>query len=134
MNREKRDTSKTQDFLPSDKQYLVTCGIHCLHCATSLAYTDADEDAKHLLSFTNSSALSTDGDEWVKTHMGRQAHKTDSVTNAGEIADIPDLDGDEERIVKGLGGIVVGWCRRRRWGSWDDKDAWLGWYPQYGGG
>ena len=46
-------------------------------------------------------------------HAGRQAHKTDSATNAGEIADIPDLDGDglhedEERIVQGLGRVSLG--------------------------
>ena len=36
-----------------------------------------------------------------------------TATNAGEIADIPDLDGDgphddEERIAKGLGGVSLG--------------------------
>ena len=55
----------------------------------------------------------TDGDEWVETHAGRQAHETDSATNAGEIADIPDLDGDgpqddEGRIAKGLGCVSLG--------------------------
>ena len=45
--------------------------------------------------------------------MGRQAHRAGSATNAGEIADIPDLDGDgphddEERIAKGLGGVLLG--------------------------
>ena len=111
--REKGDASKTRDFLPSDKQYLVTYGVPCLRRATSLAYTDADEDAERLLSFADASAPSADGDEWVKTHAGRQAHKTDSATNAGEIADIPDLDGDgphedEERIAQGLGRVWLG--------------------------
>ena len=113
MNREKGDASKTREFLPPDKQYLVTRGVPCLRRATSLAYTDADEDAERLLSFTDSSAPSADGDEWVETHAGRQAHKTDSATNAGEIADIPDLDGDgphedEGRIAKGLGRVSSG--------------------------
>ena len=112
MNREKGDASKTRDFLPSDKQYLVTRGVPCLRRATSLAYTDADEDAERLLSFADSSAPSADGDEWVETHAGRQAHRADSATNAGEIADIPDLDGDgphgdEERIARGLGGVSL---------------------------
>ena len=113
MNREKGDASKTRDFLPPDKQYLVTRGVPCLRRATSLAYTDADEDAERLLSFADSSAPSADGDEWVETHAGRQAHKTDSATNAGEIADIPDLDGDgphedEERLAQGLGRVSLG--------------------------
>ena len=112
MKGEKGDASKTQDFLPFDKQDLVAHGVPCLPRATSLAYTDTDEDADRL-SFADSSALSADGDEWVQTHPGRQAHKTDSATNAGEIVDIPDLDGDgphedEERSVKGLGGMSLG--------------------------
>ena len=107
MNREKGDASKTRDFLPSDKQYLAMRGVPCLRRATSLAYTDADEDAERLLSFADASAPSADGDKWVKTHAGRQAHKTDSATNASEISDMPNLDGDgphedEERIAKGL--------------------------------
>ena len=113
VNREKGDTSKPQDFLPSNKQYPVTCGIPCLHRATSLAYTDTDEDTEHLLSFADTSASSPDGDEWVKTHAGHQAHKTDSAMNAGEIADIPDLDGDgphedKERIAQGLWHVSLG--------------------------
>ena len=89
------------------------CGVPCLHHATSLAYTNADEDAKHLLSFTDSSVPSADGDKWVETHTGRQAHKTDFATNTGEIADIPDLDEDwphedEERIAQGLGHVSLG--------------------------
>ena len=45
--------------------------------------------------------------------MGCQAHKTDSAMNAGEIADIPDLDGDgphedEERIAQGLWHVLLG--------------------------
>ena len=63
MNREKGDASKHRDFLPSDKQYLVTRGVPCLRRATSLAYTDADEDSERLLSFADSSAPSADGDE-----------------------------------------------------------------------
>ena len=84
MNREKGDASTTRDFLPSDKQYLVTRGVPCLRRATSLAYTD--EDGERLLSFADTSAPSADSDEWVETHAGRQAHRTDSATNAGEIA------------------------------------------------
>ena len=124
MNREKGDASKTRDFLPSDKQYLAMRGIPCLCRATSLAYTDADEDTERLLSFTDASSPSGDGDKWVKTHAGHQAHKTDSAANAGEIADTPDLDGDgphedEERIAKGVGHVLVG----RGGGGWDDGDA-----------
>ena len=88
-------------------------GIPCLCCTTSLAYIDADEDTERLLSFADASAPSTDSDESVKTHVGCQAHKTDSATNTDKIVDISKLDGDglhdnEERIVKGLGGMLLG--------------------------
>ncbi|EDQ99147.1 uncharacterized protein LACBIDRAFT_317565 [Laccaria bicolor S238N-H82] len=46
----KGDASESCNFLPLEKQYLVMCGILCLWCATSLAYTDADKDAECLLS------------------------------------------------------------------------------------
>jgi Autophagocytosis associated protein, active-site domain len=66
-----RDATKAREFLPGDKQYLVTRGVPCLRRATSLAYTGADEDAERLVSFADSSAPSAEGDEWVETHAGR---------------------------------------------------------------
>jgi ubiquitin-like-conjugating enzyme ATG3 len=96
--REKGDASRARDYLPADRQYLVTRGVPCLRRATSLAYTDADEDAERLLSFGDSSGAA---DEWVETHAGRGA-TIDSAANPGEIDDIPDLDGD------GLAGAMVG--------------------------
>lgn len=89
--REKGDASKARDYLPAERQYLVTRGVPCLRRATSLAYTDADEDAERLLSFGDSSSGAAD--EWVETHAGRNA-TVDSAANPGEIDDIPDLDGD----------------------------------------
>ncbi|KAH7907301.1 putative E2-like enzyme [Hygrophoropsis aurantiaca] len=95
---EKGDASKARDYLPSDKQYLVTRGVPCLRRATSLAYTDEDEDAERLLSFGDSSATGNEADEWVETHAGRKA-TLDSAANPGVIDDIPDLDGE------GYGGL-----------------------------
>ena len=106
------DDSKNRDFLPCNKQYLVMHGIPCLCCTTSLAYIDADKDTEHLLSFADASAPSTDSNECSKTHVGCQAHKTDSATNKDKIVDISKLGGDRlhdnERIVKGLGGMLLG--------------------------
>ncbi|OJA09274.1 hypothetical protein AZE42_02020 [Rhizopogon vesiculosus] len=95
---EKGDASRARDYLPADRQYLVTRGVPCLRRATSLAYTDADEDAERLLSFGDSSSGAAD--EWVETHAGRNA-TVDSAANPGEIDDIPDLDGD------GLAGAMA---------------------------
>ncbi|KIY64869.1 hypothetical protein CYLTODRAFT_401315 [Cylindrobasidium torrendii FP15055 ss-10] len=90
---EKGEASKARDYLPADKQYLVTRGVPCLRRATALAYTDADEDGERLLSFGDSLASGDEKDEWVETHTGRAAAHHDSLANAGEIADIPDLEG-----------------------------------------
>ncbi|KZP34407.1 hypothetical protein FIBSPDRAFT_1035459 [Athelia psychrophila] len=87
---EKGDASKAREYLPADKQYLLTRGVPCLRRATSLAYTDADEDAERLLDFGDSTGGEVD--EWVETHAGRKATQ-DSAVNAGDIDDIPDLDG-----------------------------------------
>ncbi|KAJ3712776.1 putative E2-like enzyme [Lentinula guzmanii] len=102
---EKGDSSKARDYLPADKQYLVTRGVPCLRRATSLAYTDADEDAERLLNFGDSSA-GGDGDEWVETHAGRKPN-LDSAANPGEIADIPD-DSQDDDLASGVGNMSLG--------------------------
>ena len=104
-NRKKGDDSKARDFLPKDKQYLVTTGVPCLRRATAIAYTDADEDAERLLSFGDSSA-SGGGDEWVETHANR---KPTTAAHAGDIDEIPDLDGpqDGDHIVGRIGSLSL---------------------------
>lgn len=105
---EKGDISRARDYLPADKQYLVTRGVPCLRRATSLAYTDADEDAERLLSFGDLSSTGNEADEWVETHTGRPtAH--DSAANPGTIDDIPDLDGagEADDISGAIGNLSV---------------------------
>ncbi|KAF8228838.1 hypothetical protein L208DRAFT_1402957 [Tricholoma matsutake] len=102
---EKGDASRTREFLPADKQYLVTRGVPCLRRATSLAYTDADEDAERLVSFADNQG--GDADEWVETHAGRKSN-VDSAA-VGDIEDIPDLDGqDQEDVTTGMNSLVLG--------------------------
>lgn len=103
VSRENGDASKARDFLPTDKQYLVTRGVPCLRRATSLAYTDADEDAERLLSFGDISSTGNEADEWVETHAGR-AVAVDSVTNAQVIDDIPDVD---DGVSAAMGNLSV---------------------------
>lgn len=108
-SREKGDASKARDYFPADKQYLVTRGVPCLRRATSLAYTDAEEDAERLLSFGDLSSTGDEADEWVETHTGRLAAH-DSAANPGTIDDIPDLDGpggDADDITAGVGNMSV---------------------------
>jgi len=94
------DASKARDYLPVGKQYMVTRGVPCLRRATSLAYTDADEDAERLLSFGDGSATGNEADEWVETHAGRRPN-IDSAANPRVIHDIPDLDGHEDDGISG---------------------------------
>ena len=106
--REKGDSSKARDYLPIEKQYLITRGVPCLRRATSLAYTDADEDAERLLAIGDLSSTGSETDEWVETHTGRpSAH--DSAGNAGVIDDIPDLDGagDVGHLTIGVGKVSL---------------------------
>jgi len=106
---EKGDVSKAREYLPADKQYLVTRGVPCLRRATSLAYTDAEEDAERLLSFGDLSSTGNEADEWVETHTGRpSAH--DSAANPGTIEDIPDLDGpggEADEVTGAIGNLSV---------------------------
>ncbi|EMD37691.1 E2-like enzyme [Gelatoporia subvermispora B] len=106
---ERGDASKARDYLPADKQYLVTRGVPCLRRATALAYTDADEDAERLLSFGDLSSTGNEADEWVETHTGR-ANTHDSAANPGEIDEIPDADdGAGDGGVSGaMGGLSLG--------------------------
>lgn len=80
-----------RDFLPADKQYLMTRGVPCLRRANALAYTDADEDAERMISFGELSSTGKEEDEWVETHAGRPV-ASDSATELGVIDDIPDVD------------------------------------------
>ncbi|KAG8900881.1 E2-like enzyme [Tulasnella sp. 403] len=105
---EKGEASKAREFLPADKQYLLTRGVPCLRRATSLAYTDADEDAERLLSFDPSD---TKEDEWVQTHAGRIIHDGANPTEITDIPDVDDHDEDHDRhtssITKGLSNLSV---------------------------
>ncbi|CDO68964.1 hypothetical protein BN946_scf184782.g12 [Trametes cinnabarina] len=104
---EKGDPSKARDYLPADKQYLVTRGVPCLRRATALAYTDADEDAERLLSFGDLSSTGNEADEWVETHAGRSATQ-DTAAHAGEIDDIPDVEDGDNDVAGAMGGLSLG--------------------------
>jgi len=90
--------AKPREHLPVDKQYLITRGVPCLRRATSLAYTDADEDSEKLLIFGGDGG--DKGDEWVQTHAGRQATEVNPQT----IDDIP----DDEALSKEVNALNLG--------------------------
>ncbi|KAI0744096.1 autophagocytosis associated protein [Daedaleopsis nitida] len=106
---EKGDPSKARDYLPADKQYLLTRGVPCLRRASTLAYTDADEDAERLLSFADPKEGAAAGkeEEWVETHAGRAATH-DSAAHVGTIDDIPDVDDADGEVAGAMGGLSIG--------------------------
>ncbi|KAJ3481817.1 hypothetical protein NLI96_g7403 [Meripilus lineatus] len=101
---EKGDAAKFRDYLPNDKQYLLTRGVPCLRRATALAYTDEDEDAERLLSFGDLSSTGNEADEWVETHAGRSTGLENGGA-VGEIDEIPDVD--DHGISGAMGGLSV---------------------------
>ena len=106
--REKGDASKARDYLPADKQYLLTRGVPCLRRASTLAYTDADEDAERLLSFADPKDGAAGGaEEWVETHAGRSAGG-DAGGHVGTIDDIPDGDDADGEVAGAMGHLNLG--------------------------
>ena len=113
--REKGDASKARDYLPADKQYLLTRGVPCLRRASTLAYTDADEDAERLLSFADPKDGAGAGggkeEEWVETHAGRAPGGDAGGAHVGTIDDIPDVDDADADAAAAMGGLSLGGAR-----------------------
>ncbi|KAI8800921.1 autophagocytosis associated protein [Cladochytrium replicatum] len=84
---------KRRDYLPADKQYLITRNVPCLRRVKAMEYTDEDVDAETLVK-------DDDGDEeWVATHhagLGEGA--------AGAEREIVD-DEEEEEVRKLREGV-----------------------------
>lgn len=79
---ESGDPGKRRDFLPADKQYLVTRNVPCLRRAKQIEYTD--DDAETQLD------MEDDGETWMFTHSSRESKKID------DIAHIPTFTDDDE--------------------------------------
>ncbi|KAL7418686.1 E2-like enzyme [Cryptotrichosporon argae] len=89
---EKGDFSRARDFLPADKQYLITRNVPCLRRATAINYTDADEDAEKLLSFLDDAEAAPGPggeDDWVATHIGRKPEQPSEINDIPDISDSP---------------------------------------------
>ncbi|CAH7667089.1 autophagocytosis associated protein [Phakopsora pachyrhizi] len=82
------DSSKRRDFLPENKQYLISRNVPCLRRASQMVYTDKDEDAETMMSFAAEGAVGEGEDEdWAVTHTTRNSQAV-----VGDIGDIPDLE------------------------------------------
>ncbi|KAJ3246547.1 Arabinose-proton symporter (Arabinose transporter) [Chytriomyces hyalinus] len=71
--------NKRKDFLPADKQYLITRNVPCLKRIAALEYKDGDEEEVEMDS-------AEDDDAWVATHKNRV------IASGREAEDIADMD------------------------------------------
>ncbi|TPX33315.1 hypothetical protein SmJEL517_g03711 [Synchytrium microbalum] len=77
------EESKRREYLPPDKQYLITRNVPCLRRVKAIEYRPEDEDREELVHDDNAE----DGeDDWVATHHGN------SMTRAGAM----DAEGDDD--------------------------------------
>ncbi|GHJ88131.1 hypothetical protein NliqN6_4533 [Naganishia liquefaciens] len=96
---------KGRDFLPADKQFLITRNVPCFRRATTLNYTDEDEDAERLLSFLDeadeaagpngklrSEGKGSSDEDWVETHVNRAPLPK---AGSGDMDGIPDMDAHD---------------------------------------
>ncbi|KAG0145964.1 hypothetical protein CROQUDRAFT_658073 [Cronartium quercuum f. sp. fusiforme G11] len=85
---ESGDSSKRRDFLPDNKQYLISRNVACLRRASQMVYTDADEDAETMMSFVADGAVKNGEEEdWAVTHTTRTSQAATL-----DIGDIPDAE------------------------------------------
>jgi len=108
------ETSKTRDFLPADKQYLVSRGVPCLRrvsqmesAALGKGGAGADTSGEQVIDFGDG-----DGDEgWLATHYDSSNPKPEE----REIADIPDSEpagaelspAQEDAIASRVAGLSI---------------------------
>ncbi|GAA5985157.1 hypothetical protein JCM10908_002548 [Rhodotorula pacifica] len=87
------EPSRRRDFLPADKQYLVSRNVPCLRRVSQLDQQGGgahDEYAEMLMDLAEEAGDAADGDEWVATHTNAKDPNASSSMPA--IADIPDAD------------------------------------------
>ncbi|GAA6007128.1 hypothetical protein JCM10207_001519 [Rhodosporidiobolus poonsookiae] len=100
------DAAKARDFLPKDKQYLVSRNVPCLRRVSQLGQQGGgqDEYAEMLLSFADELEAGEAGkggeDDWVATHTN--AKDPQSTTAIPVIGDIPDVDEPSSSGVDGV--------------------------------
>ncbi|BGP42541.1 E2-like enzyme [Rhodotorula kratochvilovae] len=103
------EPSKARDFLPKDKQYLVSRNVPCLRRVSQLGQQGGagDEYAEMLMDFAAEldGEPGAEGDEWVTTHTN--AKDPNSTTSIPVIGDIPDAD-DPSSGVEGVTSSLAG--------------------------
>ncbi|KAI9592440.1 autophagocytosis associated protein [Syncephalis fuscata] len=98
-------TSKRRDYLPADKQFLITRNVPCVKRAKDMEYTGEDEKEVFAIMAENGDEEEGEGEGWLATHTnqdttgqssggGDAGGETAAVTR--EIRDIGDEEEEEE--------------------------------------
>ncbi|KAH8552087.1 autophagocytosis protein [Umbelopsis sp. PMI_123] len=81
------DPSKRRDYLPADKQFLITRNVPCLRRAKQMEYTDDKETE-----IKDEETDNNDDDGWMYTHSDRVYKTIDEIAhNIIDSDDIPEL-------------------------------------------
>ncbi|TKY90438.1 hypothetical protein EX895_000436 [Sporisorium graminicola] len=87
--------SKARDYLPKDKQFLISCGVPSLRRVSQIEKgvgVGVKDDDEKLMSFGEGGADAAEDDQWVATHF--DAQQTGSASRATNMLDIPDIGED----------------------------------------
>ncbi|KAJ9477014.1 Autophagy-related protein 3 [Pseudozyma hubeiensis] len=90
-------SSKARDYLPKDKQFLISCGVPSLRRVSQIEKgvgVGVKDDDEKLMSFgEDSGADASEDDQWVATHFDDQ--QIGSSSRAADMIDIPDIGEDQ---------------------------------------
>jgi len=82
------DPSKRRDYLPEDKQFLITRNVPCLRRAKQMEYTEDDKETE----IKDGAEGNDDEDGWLYTHSDRVYKTIDEIAhNIIDTEDIPEL-------------------------------------------
>lgn len=110
-------SSKARDYLPKDKQFLISCGVPSLRRVSQIEKgvgVGLKEDDEKLMSFGESGGDdANEDDQWVATHFDERRGEG---SRAADMMDIPDIGEDqsapEQQLTEGqeddLAARVVG--------------------------
>ncbi|EST09813.1 Autophagy-related protein 3 [Kalmanozyma brasiliensis GHG001] len=89
-------SSKARDYLPKDKQFLISCGVPSLRRVSQIEKgvgVGVNDDDEKLMSFDEGAADAAEDDQWVATHFDEQ--QAGSNHRAADMIDIPDIGEDQ---------------------------------------
>nr|CAG8629172.1 7250_t:CDS:10 [Entrophospora candida] len=105
-NWENGEVSKRRDYLPAEKQFLITRNVPCLRRIKQMEYTDEDAETQ---------IETEDGEAWVATHSGR------ATTNIDEISQ--QIEGEEDEVTKRMSKSTLSPSNNTRNSSYEDSPS-----------